>query len=158
MPAIDAGLHDPDVVRWFGQPTASAAEVVELNERRWAEGSPTLSLCERDGAFVGLVWVNLSAGDPSVGSVGYWLLPHARGRGLATRAVRLISMWAVRELGIGLLRIVAEVGNDRSQRLAERSGFQRLGVLAANSMISGRSVDHVLFELPAERVGHGADG
>jgi RimJ/RimL family protein N-acetyltransferase len=148
---IETGLRDPDVVRWFGQSTLSAEDVLELNERRWTDGSPTLSVCERDGQFVGLVWVNVSSSDSSVGSIGYWLLPSARRHGLATRAVRLISCWAFRDLPISLLRIVAEVGNERSQALAVRSGFQRKGVLPANAVIDGRSVDHVLFELRAAR-------
>ena len=48
LTAIDLGLHDSDVVRWFGQPQASASDVLELNRRRWAEGSPTFSICEMD--------------------------------------------------------------------------------------------------------------
>jgi hypothetical protein len=63
LEGIDAGLRDPEVVHWLGQSTSSAADVLELNERRWSEGAPTLSICDRDGAFAGLVSVNAASRD-----------------------------------------------------------------------------------------------
>jgi ribosomal-protein-alanine N-acetyltransferase len=146
LTAIDLGLHDPDVVRRFGQPASSAADVLTLNRARWADGSPTFSICEQDLTCVGHVWVNRSISDTTTGSIGYWLLPGARRRGLATRAVRLISDWAIEELGIRRLRLYAEPDNERSQRVAERSGFRRIGTIAGHGEIDGRSVDHVVYE------------
>jgi RimJ/RimL family protein N-acetyltransferase len=154
LPAIGIGIRDPDVVRWFGEPRATAGDVLDLNRRRWADGSPTFAICEADDVCVGHVWVNVSASDEGVGHVGYWLLPDARGRGLATRAVRLISSWAVRDLGLDL-RLLTEPGNERSQRVAERTGFVRTGVLADHAEVDGRRVDQVLFSLPPEPIEHG---
>jgi len=146
LAAIELGLHDPDVVRWFGPPALSAAATLALNRQRWSDGSPTFSICAGDDECVGHVWVNLSADDATTGSVGYWLLPGARGRGVATRAVRLISGWAARE-GIKRLRLFAEPANDRSLRVAERSGFRRIGILADHGEVAGHAIDHVAFEL-----------
>jgi [ribosomal protein S5]-alanine N-acetyltransferase len=150
LAAIDLGIHDADVVRWFGQPDSSAMEVLLLNRKRWAEGSPTFSICELDGICVGHVWVNVNGVDTTIGYVGYWLLPSARGRGIATRAVRLLSDWAVHSLGITHLRLLTEPNNEQSQRVAERSGFRRTGILAGHAKIDGRSIDHVVFSLPPE--------
>jgi len=150
LEAIELGIHDPDVVRWFGRPSGSAAEVLALNRSRWARGSPTLSICEAGEVCIGHVWVNLGAKDPAIGYLGYWLLPAARGRGLATRAVRLISGWALRELGIDRLQLHAEPANEPSHGVAERSGFRRVGMIPGNGAIDGRSVDQVVFELPPE--------
>ena len=96
------------------------------NEERWAHGSPTLSICELDGTCVGKVWLNVPETDRSTGFVGYWLLPVARGRGFATTAVRLLSNWAVRELGVTKVRLTTAPDNERSQLVAERSGFRRV--------------------------------
>jgi RimJ/RimL family protein N-acetyltransferase len=147
LTAIDLGIHDPAVVRWFGEPSGSARDVLELNRRRWADGSPTFSICEADDICVGHAWVNVSASDDTAGYVGYWLLPSARGRGLATRAVRLLAAWAIRALALDL-RLLTEPGNERSQRVAERSGFIRTGVLPGRAEEDGRRIDHVLFSLP----------
>ena len=146
LPAIEAGITDPEVVRWFGQPGASAIDVLALNRRRWMSGSPTLAICEARGPCVGHVWVNVSADDTSIGYVGYWLLPEARGRGLATRAVRLVSTWATRDIGLTRLRLLTEPTNIRSQQVAERAGYRRIRLLRDHDRIDGRSIDHVLFE------------
>jgi RimJ/RimL family protein N-acetyltransferase len=148
--AIDLGIHDPDVVRWFGHADSSAMDVLLLNRKRWADGSPTFAICELDGICVGHVWVNVNADDATIGNIGYWLLPSARGRGLATRAVRLLSDWAVHGLGIMRLQLLTEPANEQSQRVAERGGFHRVGILVGHGQVDGRSIDHVLFLLPPE--------
>ncbi len=150
LAAINLGIHDPDVVRWFGQPNSSAMDLLLLNRRRWADGSPTFSICELDGICVGHVWVNVEGVEATIGYVGYWLLPSARERGLATRAVRLLSDWAVHRLGITHLRLLTEPDNEQSRRVAERSGFRRTGILTGHAEIDGRSIDHVVFSLPPE--------
>jgi ribosomal-protein-alanine N-acetyltransferase len=147
VPAIDEGIHDRDVIRWVGPPEGTAADVLAINERRWASGSPTFSICELDGNCVGLIWVNVRDGDPTTGSVGYFLLRHARGRGIATASVRLVSRWATRDLGIAKLRLVTEPGNERSRLVAERSGFRETAVLHHSATIGGRVIDQVVYEL-----------
>ncbi len=145
--AIERGITDPEVVRWFGKPTMSAREVLELNRARWVDGSgPTFAICGPDDRCVGHVWVNIGPG--TGGAVGYWLLPEARGLGLATRAVRLISEWAYRDKDLTRLHLVTEPGNLASQRVAERSGFQRDGLARSNVDVDGRTVEHLVFRLP----------
>jgi RimJ/RimL family protein N-acetyltransferase len=77
LAAIDLGIHDPDVVRWFGTPTSSAPDVLAANRERWQRGSPTFSILETEGQCVGHVWLNVSTTDASLGYVGCWLLPEA---------------------------------------------------------------------------------
>jgi len=146
LPAIEAGIHDPDVVRWIGPPEPSAQDVLVRNELRWAHGSPTLSICELDGTCLGLVWLNLRETDKSSGSVGYWLLPAGRGRGLATHAVRLLSDWAIRDLGVTNIRLTTAPDNRRSQRVAERSGFRRLGPPRGGTPYGSQS-DQIVYVL-----------
>lgn len=146
LSAIARGIRDPDVVRSFGRPKLSAEELLELNRRRWAEDeAATFAICDAGDLCVGHVFVNLAG--RARGSVGYWLLPEARGRGLATRAVRLVSRWALRELELARLALLTEPSNRHSQRVAERSGFHREGVLRSFAEIDGRRVDYVSFSL-----------
>jgi RimJ/RimL family protein N-acetyltransferase len=59
--------------------------------------------------------------------IGYWLFLPARGRGVATRAVRATIEHAFAN---GIYRVEAHVrvGNVTSERVLERVGFQREGV------------------------------
>ena len=94
--------------------------------------------------------VRPSEAEETTGWVGYWLLRTARGRGLATRAVRLISAWAVREMGLTTIRLTTEPENDRSRRVAERSGFRQIDFLHHQATIDGRLIDQVVYELVPE--------
>jgi RimJ/RimL family protein N-acetyltransferase len=146
LDSIERGIRDPDVIRSFGHPTLSARELLDLNRRRWNDGeSATFAICDSVDACVGHVFVNLARAGR--GSVGYWLLPEARGKGLATRAVRLISSWALRELGLARLGLSTEPSNHHSQLVARRSGFKYEGMLRSYAEIDGRRVDHMVFSL-----------
>jgi ribosomal-protein-serine acetyltransferase len=79
--------------------------------------------------------------------VGYWVGPWARGRGVATRAVALISAWAMQALETARLELVVEVGNAASERVAEKAGFQREGVLHAYDDGLDGPIDVVMFAL-----------
>ena len=81
--------------------------------------SATFAICDGADLCVGHVWVNLV--DARRGFVGYWLLPEARGRGLESRALRLVSWWALRYLALARLGLLTEPSNHPSQRFAERS-------------------------------------
>jgi len=146
LSTIERGIRDADVIRAFGRPKASAQELLDLNRRHWDDGTAaTFAICDAADECVGHVFVNLSAA--ARGSVGYWLLPQVRGMGLATRAVRLVAVWALRDLGLARLALLTERSNQPSQRVAERSGFQREGILRSYAEIDERRVDYVSFSL-----------
>ena len=79
--------------------------------------------------------------------IGYWLAPWGRGRGAATHAVRLLSRWALRELGLARVALHTEPENQASQRVAERAGFVPEGVLRSYEERDGRRLDVVVFSL-----------
>jgi len=63
--------------------------------------------------------------DQPAGELSYWLLPQARGRGLAYAAVRLMIDSVVPGLGLRSVVLDIEEGNLPSVRLAERLGAER---------------------------------
>jgi RimJ/RimL family protein N-acetyltransferase len=67
--------------------------------------------------------------DPGRGEIGYLLLPEARGRGTATRAMRLLVGWAFRELGMRRVQALVHPDNPGSVAVLERLGFEREGLL-----------------------------
>ena len=71
--------------------------------------------------FLGIISVRLS----DDGSVGYWIAPGARGRGLATEALRAVVDWARTARGVRRLWLTTHPANVASQRVAEKVGFRR---------------------------------
>jgi len=82
----------------------------------------------------------------SIVEIGYFVLPHARRRGVATKIARLLAEHA---FSLGIERVVAyvNVGNIPSERVAERAGFTREGVARSMPKPDGRRVDKTLFSL-----------
>jgi RimJ/RimL family protein N-acetyltransferase len=79
--------------------------------------------------------------------VGYWVAAPARGRGVATRAVRLLCAWAFAELPLARIQLHTLPGNEASERVAERAGFTREGRLRSFAEMKGRRVDITMFSL-----------
>jgi RimJ/RimL family protein N-acetyltransferase len=101
---------------------------------------------------LGTIGLHLYPADAGLAEVGYWLRREARGRGVATVSVRLVSAWAFGTLGIERLNLITAPGNVASQRVAERTGFTREGLLRAWLPVPGGRRDSVMFSLlPADQ-------
>ena len=82
----------------------------------------------------------------------------ARGRGLATQALRLVSRWVLAALAVERLELVTEPKNVRSQHAAQKAGFRREGLLRRYLEVKGERRDCVMFSLLAEDLGKGGLG
>jgi RimJ/RimL family protein N-acetyltransferase len=78
--------------------------------------------------------------------IGYWVLPHARRRGIATQIARLLAEHAF-ALGVERVAAYVNVDNPASERVLERAGFTREGVVRSMPKPDGRRVDKTLFSL-----------
>lgn len=79
--------------------------------------------------------------------LGYWVRTSMTGNGIATEATRLLSNWAFSEKGLHRIEILASVENFASQRVAEKSGGQREGILRQRIELHGRRHDCVLYSI-----------
>jgi RimJ/RimL family protein N-acetyltransferase len=78
--------------------------------------------------------------------IGYFVLPAARGRGVATTIARMLAEHAF-SLGIERVAAYVNVGNTASERVLEKAGFTREGVVRSMPKPDGRRVDKTLFSL-----------
>jgi ribosomal-protein-serine acetyltransferase len=81
------------------------------------------------------------------GNLGYWVRTSATGRGVATEAVRQLVEFAFRHTDLVRLEILCATGNERSQRVAERAGAVREGVLRQRLLLHGQAVDAAMYSL-----------
>jgi len=76
-----------------------------------------------------------------VAEAGCWLEPSASGRGLVTRACRVLIDWAVEERGIHRVEWHVAAGNAASIAVARRLGMTREGVLRESYPYRGERHD-----------------
>lgn len=111
----------------------------------------SFGIFEKDGGrFLGGVGINFINRVHQMANLGYWVRTSAAGRGVATSATRAVARFGFEQLGLQRIEIVAAVDNIPSQRVAEKAGGVREGVLRKRLLIRGRPVDAVLFSLVPE--------
>ncbi len=139
------GLQDPEFLRWntpltvLTGPDAARrslrARALDAGEGRSASFRITSA---ESGTALGHIGVNEINRPMKLARVGYWVLPEARGRGVATRALLLASRWAFAELGLHRLELGHAVGHVISCRVAERCGYRHEGTMRGALFEAGR--------------------
>ena len=156
VPAIVAACRDPLIPRFTYVPSPygeddARAWLADLPARRERGEHLALAIADVESHEpLGSVGCRMLDWAQPRGGIGYWLAPGARGRGIATRAVRLLTRWAFETVHLGRLELVTHAENAASQRVAERVGFIREGVLRAYlEMPNGEWSNAVMFSMVA---------
>jgi ribosomal-protein-serine acetyltransferase len=102
------------------------------------------------GQFLGAVSINQIHPLHQYANLGYWVRSTCAGHSLAVTATRLCARLGFEELGLKRIEIVAAVGNRRSQRVAEKVGATREGILRHRLKIGDVWHDAVMFSLLPE--------
>ncbi len=142
---------DPEVLRWTRVPDDNTAEAMRAWIDEWRSGpGGELHLAitgAEDGAFLGAAGIVRFEPDERRCEIGYWVAAGARGRGVATRAVRLLGEWIFAALPIDRIGIAAEVDNAGSRAVAERCGYVFEGILRSWLVIKGEPRDTAMYSL-----------
>jgi RimJ/RimL family protein N-acetyltransferase len=151
LPDLVELLEDPEIARWTGIPAPYTRREAKLffktNARQEAMGVGTDSaIVDTGDVLLGGVGLKLHPSH-STAEVGYWVAAHARRRGIATRAVRLMARWSFVDLEVQRLELLTNVGNQASEGVARKCGFRREGVMRSARLIKGERVDLTLFSL-----------
>ncbi|GAA3376004.1 GNAT family protein [Streptomyces sannanensis] len=121
------GEHVPFPTR--STDVASARKLLDSFAQKHAADSGRMYGIWLDGTLVGgVLFPNFDA-EAGTAEVGCWLEPAATGRGLITRAARVLIDWAVEERGIHRVEWLTSSANIPSINVAKRLGMTRDGVL-----------------------------
>ncbi len=151
IPEIVEACQDAEIVRWISKIPIPYGEkeardflaLAESGQEDWT--FLAFAITERkDGRLLGSISVTLRG---EVGEVGYYVSADVRRRGVGTRAVRIVSRWALEDLGLARLQLVADVGNTASARVAEKLGYRREGILRAWLDNRGTRTDVIMYSL-----------
>jgi RimJ/RimL family protein N-acetyltransferase len=123
---------DPEMYRWTdADPDETVADFEQAIRRGWTRRDAGERIClailDSAGQIAGAI--DLMMAEFERGEIGYALGNWARGQGLATRAVHVLSDWAFASAGVLRLELPIPVDNHASRAVAERAGFAFEGVL-----------------------------
>ena len=125
-----------EAIRWLG-----------LYEEGWEDGSRAgFAIVDSETeAFLGMIAFVVLRPESLEGEVGYIVAPEARGRGVAHRALSLLTRWGFEELGLERIELRAELENPASLKVAERCGYVREGTLRGVHLKGVRRGDMALY-------------
>ncbi|MEU4196082.1 GNAT family N-acetyltransferase [Kribbella sp. NPDC026611] len=135
-----AGCQDPAMAEWTTIPLPYLREhavdylTVQIPDG-WRNDTQYAWAIEVDGKYAGTV--DLRDGQGGVGEVGFSVSPEVRGRGVMTRALRLVLRYAFDRLGWDRVIWRAFVGNYASRRVAWKAGFRGLVTVPGGGLARG---------------------
>jgi RimJ/RimL family protein N-acetyltransferase len=156
LPGLTAITADEEAVRFTRLPEpvpeGFAMSWVARYEQGRADGtSYGFAALDDDGRFLGVALAPRVDGESREVELGYIVAREARGRGVATEMVRQLTRWAFEELGALRVYLLIDTDNVASQRVAERAGYAREGVLRSVYLKPGRRIDQAVWSrLPSD--------
>jgi len=125
---------------------------VESRAEAWEKGTEYdfVITDARDGFFLGGCSLNHINHNSRIANIGYWVRTSWTKRGVASAAVRLLMQFGLGKLKLNRVEIMAAVGNKASQRVAEKVGARREGILRNRMVVHDRVYDMVMFSLIPE--------
>jgi len=127
-------LDDPDLLRFTRIPEPAPPDFARTWLERYEDGRrdgsrEAFAIVGDTGELLGLALAPHLDRETATAELGYVVAPAARGRGVATEALRQLTEWAFAELGMLRLELMISVDNAGSKKVAERCGYVRDGVL-----------------------------
>jgi RimJ/RimL family protein N-acetyltransferase len=126
-------------------PAPDADTMVRLCERERRKGS-MLDLVIADAAddsYLGEIL--LFTHEHNCGEIAYVITSDARGRGIATEAVQLLTDWAFASLALARIQLKIDPNNVASIRVADKTRYQREGLLRSAVAIRGNRIDVFIY-------------
>jgi RimJ/RimL family protein N-acetyltransferase len=157
VPALTRACQDPEILRW----TVLPSPYLERHAREFVAGCEgdrnagrelALAIVDAEDKLLGAIGIGRFDWEDSKAEIGYWIAREARRRAVGVRATRLLARWALTELRLERLELLVNPRNEASQRLAERAGFTREGLLRRYRRRRGEREDLVMFSLLAEEL------
>jgi len=152
-------VTDPDVLHYTRIPEPTPDDFAEswiaAYESARKDGTREgFAAITGDGEFIGIgLAPTIERTDQEI-ELGYIVPAWARGRGVASEILRSLTVWAFGDVGAMRAYLIIDVENRASERVAERCGYVREGVMRSIHLKQGRRVDAGLWSrLPSDADG-----
>jgi ribosomal-protein-serine acetyltransferase len=145
----------PELAQWLPWPhprygRIDALRFIRDSSAAWAEGrAHDFAIRDRgdEELHLGSISVWPTSRREQSGEIGYWVRTGFTGRGIAVEAGARVLTVAFEELDLHRVVLRIAVGNRASERVAERLGFVREGLLRKEVLVAGVWLDHSLWAL-----------
>lgn len=153
LPLIREAAQDPYIPLITTIPPRYSDKAAEAFVRRqWdraatGAGYPFAIVRSRDRRPVGAIGLWMRELPEGRASIGYWMVASGRGQGVTRAALRTVTSWALRDLGVPRLQLFIEPWNTASARIAEDVGYRHEGLLRGWQQVGDERRDMAVYGL-----------
>jgi [ribosomal protein S5]-alanine N-acetyltransferase len=146
IPILEEAGADPLIPKITTVPATysetSALAYIDRQHDRFRSGTGySFAICVGESPAIGQICVWLAELAKGRATVGYWVGTSARGSGIASRALSLVSAWAFDALPIERITAYVEPWNIASIRTAESAGYKSEALLRKWELVGGEMKD-----------------
>ena len=134
-PVVAAAYQDPGIQLWHARSLdldEAAAWIAQWPGRWQAESGAGWAVA--DDEVLGQISLRTIALADGLAEISYWVLPAARGRQLAAKALTVLSRWAFDVVGLHRIEVQHSTRNAASCRVAERAGYPAEGTRRSQAL------------------------
>ena len=152
----------PLIVDWFNDPyffgkfnpilQASKFDLEKSFENHHSSNYRSFLIVKKDSSKIGyinyfdVIWDGIG----NLVTIAYSLIPTERGKGFGTEAAQLMVDFLFLSRNIPCIQATIHIDNVASQRVLEKVGFKKEGIIRKRFFIQGQWVDQVLFSILKE--------
>lgn len=124
-------------------------QYLESRDEAWSNGTTYdfAIIDSSDDTFIGACGLNGIDYEQKRANLGYWIRTTKTRQGIAPRVVRLLARFAFNKLKLNRVELVIATTNKPSQRVAEKAGAVKEGVLRNRLVVRDQVYDAIMFSL-----------
>lgn len=128
--AVVAAYADPAIQRWHCRSMTDdeARDWIDAWPGRWGQETGAGWAVVAASGVVGQISLRRLVLREGLAEVSYWVLPVARGRRVAPRALSALTAWSFATLGLHRMELYHSTSNPASCRVAQQAGFAAEGI------------------------------
>lgn len=108
--------------------------------------APELAIFHKN-KLVGCIGLHEIQHDSDKTAIGYWLAEDAQGKGLITKACKVLIKYVFEELNLNDLHIRCAVDNLKSRAIPEKLGFNLIEIKKDSEWLYDHFVDHAVYSM-----------
>ena len=109
---------------------------------------------EAENVPLGVCGLNHFDNEVGMANMGYWVRTGETNRGTATSGVHLLTRFGFEELKLNRIEILVSIDNKPSQRVAEKVGAKKEGILRNRLVVRSNVYDAVMYSLIPDDLSH----
>jgi RimJ/RimL family protein N-acetyltransferase len=144
LPIIRDWLNDVDIIGEFEN---FHQVTLAQHEKRYDDGKDERNdffVQKKDGTKIGIIQ-HFKAGDQV--EIGYVLVPGERGKGYGSEAVQIMVDYLFLHKNIVRIQAMTHTANIASQRVLEKAGFKKEGIIRKTLFTRGVWTDRAMFSI-----------